>query len=200
MTRGQHSHRTPHWLPGRKPRFDIQHRAYATSAVLSAVAFLEAAINELFKDVADAHESYISSIDEESRKFILTFWQLTEERNRSPFTILDKYQIVLTFCRKEQFMTGAPPYQDADLVIKLRTELMHYKPESYGGEVQHRFLKQLRGKFSENPLMADSGNPYFPDKCLGSGCATWAAHSVKKLANEFFQRLSISPNYQRVSF
>jgi hypothetical protein len=48
--------------------------------------------------------------------------------------------------------------------------------------------------------MADSGNPYFPDKCLGSGHATWAAHLVKKLADEFFQGLSISPNYQRVRF
>jgi hypothetical protein len=77
---------------------------------------------------------------------------------------------------------------------------MHYKPESYGGEVQHKFLQQLRGKFSENPLMAGAGNPYFPDKCLGSSCATWTVYSVKKVADEFFRRLNISPNYQRVSF
>lgn len=185
---------------GEKPRFDIQHRAYVTSGVLSTVAFLEAAINELYKDVADAHPSYIASIDKESRKLIQAFWQLTEERNRSPFSILEKYQIVLTFCRKEQFATGASPYQDAELVIKLRNELVHYKPESYGGEIQHKFIKQLRGKFLENPLMTGSDNPYFPDHCLGSGCVTWAVRSVKKFTDEFFKRLNISPNYQRVSF
>ena len=42
-----------------KPRFDIQHRSYSVNAVLSSVAFLEAAVNELFQDAADNHESYI---------------------------------------------------------------------------------------------------------------------------------------------
>lgn len=185
---------------GAKPRFDIEHRAYVTSAILSAVAFLEAAINELFKDVVDGHESYISPVDQDSRKLIRVFWELTEERNRSPFSILDKYQIVLTLCRRDQFQADGQPYQDADLTIKLRNELMHYKPETYGGETQHKFFKQLPGKFSENPLMAGSGNPYFPDKCLGSPCANWAVQATKALADEFFQRLGISPNYQRVTF
>lgn len=185
---------------GSIPRFDIQHRAYVTGSILSSVAFLEAAINELFKDVLDKHESYITSIETESRNLIEAFWQLTEERNRSPFTILDKYQIVLTFCRKNQFEKGALLYQDVDLVVKLRNELMHYKPNSYGGGIQSRLTAQLRGKFSENPLMNGSGNPYFPDKCLGSSCADWAVSSVKNFANEFFQRLDISPNYQRVTF
>lgn len=185
---------------GEKPRFDIKHRANVTGAVLSAVAFLEAAVNELFKDVVDEHESYISAVGADSRKLIKAFWDLTEERNRSPFSILDKYQIVLTFCRKEQFITGAQPYQDADLAIKLRNELMHYKPESYGGETQHKFFRQLPSKFSDNPLLASSGNPYFPDKCLGSPCAKWTIQAVKALADAFFQSLGLVPHYQRVKF
>ena len=186
--------------PGERPRFDIQHRAYVTSAIFSAVAFLEAAINELCEDVVDGHVSYIAPIDKDARKLITVFWRLTEGRNRSPFSILDKYQIILTSCRKDQFATGAQPYQDADLVIKLRNVLMHYKPQTYGGEVQHKFIKQLAGKFPENPLMAGSSNPYFPDKCLGSGCAGWAIRSTRKLADEFFEKLGITPNYQRVKF
>ncbi|MBD0305646.1 MAG: hypothetical protein ICV76_03715, partial [Nitrospiraceae bacterium] len=117
---------------------------------------MEAAINELFKDVVDGHESYISALDYESKKGIKTFWSLTEKQNRSPFSILAKYQIVLAFCRKEQFQKDAQPYQDAYLAIKLRNELTHYKPEKYGGEAQHKFFKQLPGKFSDNPLMAGS--------------------------------------------
>ncbi len=191
--------------PGVRPRFDIQYRAYVTSAILSSVAFLEGAINELFKDVADEHESYIAPIDEDSRKLILAMWDLTEERNRSPFSTLDKYQIVLTFCRKEQFSTGTQPYQDADLVIRLRNKLMHYKPESSDGEVQQKLDKQLARKFSEksiseNLLMTGSGNPFFPDRCLGSACAAWAVRSTKKLADDFFQKLGITPHYQQVRF
>jgi hypothetical protein len=186
--------------PGETPRFDIKHRANVTGAVLSATAFVEAAVNELFKDVVDGHESYISVVDDGSRKLIKAFWELTEERNRSPFSILDKYQIVLTFCREEQFPAGAQPYQDADLAIKLRNELMHYKPESYGGETQHKFFKQLPTKFADNPLMAGSGNPYFPDKCLGSPCAKWVIQAAQALADTFFERLKLVPIYQRVKF
>jgi hypothetical protein len=53
--------------PGRIPRFDIEHRAYVTNAILSSVAFLEAAINELYRDVVDEHDSYVSPITSESK-------------------------------------------------------------------------------------------------------------------------------------
>ena len=44
------------------PEFNIAHRAYVTNAILSAVAFLEAAINELFDDVVDQHYSYVNPL------------------------------------------------------------------------------------------------------------------------------------------
>ena len=78
--------------------------------------------------------------------------------------------------------------------------MTHYKPETYGGETQHKFFKQLTNKFSDNPLMAGSGNPYFPDKCLGSPCAKWAIQAGKALADAFFQRLGLIPHYQQVKF
>jgi hypothetical protein len=186
--------------PGRIPRFDIEHRAYVTNSILSSVAFLEAAINEFYKDIVDRYDSYVSPINAESKDVIDVVWEMTEGRNRSPFAILDKYQMALTFCRKEQFSSGEQPYQDADLTIKLRNELMHYKTSTYGGEIQHRLVKHLPGKFAESPLMKGSGNPHFPDKCLGSPCANWAVRSVKKLADDFFEKLDISPNYKRVKF
>ena len=43
--------------------FNVAHRSYVTSAIFSAVSFLEAAINEIFQDAADKHLSYISSFD-----------------------------------------------------------------------------------------------------------------------------------------
>lgn len=78
---------------------DIQHRAYVVNAVLSSVAFLEAAINELCKDVFDRHESYTAPIDEEARVRISVMWELTEENNRSA-SILDKYQRVLAIVKR----------------------------------------------------------------------------------------------------
>ena len=91
--------------PGTKPRFDIQHRAYVTNAILSSVAFLEAAINELLKDVIDGHESYIEPIDENSRIRLKVMWELTEEKNNYS-SVLSKYQSTLQYCQKEKFNPG----------------------------------------------------------------------------------------------
>ena len=179
--------------PVRKPRFDIKHRSNVTASVLSAIAFLEAAVNELFQDVVDLHDSYVSPIGEDSRKLMRTFWELTEERNRSPFSILDKYQMALTFCRKDPFSDGAQPYQDADLAIKLRNALMHYKPATYGGETQHKFFKQLPSKFSDNPLMASAGNPYFPTNASEAPARRGAAEQQRHSPTISFNGSAWSP-------
>lgn len=47
-----------------RSKFDIKHRALVTSSVLSSAAFMEAAINELFKDAYDGHLSYIKMLPE----------------------------------------------------------------------------------------------------------------------------------------
>jgi len=183
-----------------RPRFDIRHRTYVTNSVFSAASFLEAAINELFQDVADGHESYVSALDAGSKRTMSEFWTFTEGRNRSAFSLLDKYQLALTFLRKPQFASGQQPFQDASLVVRLRNELVHYKPSSLGGETKHTLARQLGGKFADNTLMRGSGNPWFPDKCLGHGCADWSVRAVAALADEFFGRIDVEPNYQRVKF
>jgi len=48
--------------------------------------------------------------------------------------------------------------------------------------------------------MAEMGNPYFPDKCLGAGCAEWAVVSAKSFADDFCSRLDIQANYQKATF
>ncbi len=151
-----------------RPRFDIEHRAYVTNSVFSSIAFLEAAINEFLKDVADRDGSYTESINEASRSCLIGIW----EQDSHTYT-LEKYQKVLQCCHKKQFNKGNRPYQDVDLAIKVRNELMHYKPRSYSGDTQHQLVQKLAGKFPDNPLTVETCNPYFPDKCLGSGCSYW---------------------------
>jgi hypothetical protein len=179
---------------GKLPRFNIKHRAYVTNAILSGVAFLEAAINELFQDIVDGHESYIAALDIDSKRQMSEYWL------KKRHALLDKYQKALTCLRKQPFNGNHPPYLEAQLVIQLRNALVHYKPKSFGGGVEHDLAKELAGKFMDNRLMNGSGNPWFPDKCLGHGCAEWAVHSATVFADEFFRRIGVKPNYQRVEF
>src|SRR5689334_4395269 len=62
------------------PQFDLPHRSYVTNAVFSAVAFIEAAINEVFEDVNDRHPSYVGVLDPESHKKLAEGWAKGKNR------------------------------------------------------------------------------------------------------------------------
>ncbi len=125
---------------------------------------------------------------------------MTELKNKSHISLMDKYQLALRFCEIKPFNECENPYQDANLVVRLRNTLIHYKPESISPDRDHKLSKQLNGKFPQNGLMIKSGNPYFPDKLLGCGCAIWSWRSMELLADSFFQEISIEPNYKKVDF
>ena len=159
---------------------------------------MEASINELFQDVVDAHESYISPLAENIRELMASHWNLTEGQNRSALGVVDRYQLVLSFAGLPMFPKGEQPTQDAHLLVRLRNYLIHYKPEDVSRGDEHRLEKQLRGKFQENRMMP--GNPFIPDRCLGVGCAQWSVNVSKDYVDQFYERIQVVPNYQRVDF
>ncbi len=58
--------------------------------------------------------------------------------------------------------------------------------------------RRLRDRgFAPNPFFSGSGNPFFPDKCLGHGCAKWALESSVEFADAFFSRMGIVPRHER---
>lgn len=181
-----------------KPKFDIKHRAHVMNSILSSIAFAEAAINELYQDASDSHHSYISALNEREISLLADYWNMTEVQNKSHISLLDKYQLALRFCDKPVFEKGSNPYQDVQMVVSLRNAIVHYKPESISSDGDHKLSPKLKSKFPDNKLMSGSGNPYFPDKCLGFGCTEWAWKSTQKFVDSFFTRLGIAPNFKRV--
>ncbi len=178
-----------------RSRFDLPHRAYVTSAVLSSVAFMEALINEFYQDIADRHPGFRADVSPQAHEQIQTFWDAAEGRK---FGVLEKVQMALVLCGRPSFPKGQAPYQDAALLIELRNELVHYKPKDLGGGIEHRLDAKLQNKFPLNALMAGAGNPFFPDHLLGAGCANWAAASALALADAFAQAVDLHPNYKHL--
>lgn len=182
-----------------RSEFNIKHRAYVTNSIFSAVGFIEAAINELFQDCHDDHEPYINTMNPNGRAIIKDYWGMTEGEDKS-ISLLDKYQLALRFCDLDIFPKGEAPYQDVNYLIKIRNTLTYYKPKTLGGETIHRLENQLKNRFPENKLMESSGNPYFPDKALGKGCAGWAVQSAVRFVDLFFSKINVIPNYKLVNF
>lgn len=179
-------------------RFDIEHRAYVLSAVMNAAAFLEAMVNELLQDAADDQgitgDGYVAPLSPRTRELMREWWIASGDGFER---LLDKIQLLLVFAGKEKLDKGAQPFQDAALLLALRNALVHFRPESVAADGDHRFTKALRGRFADNALMSGSGNAWWPDRALGAGCATWAFHSAKAIADAISDKMGIQPNYRR---
>ena len=180
---------------GNKAVFKIDLRAYVTNAVLSAVAFLEASINEVYDDVADKHPGYVDPLSPETKRLLAGLWDRV-----ALWPILDKYRAALLCSGVDTFDKGQQPYQDAKLLIKLRNQLIHARPKTQNTGDFDKLCKGLKTRFKPSRLMNNTANPYFPDHCLGAGCAGWAVVSAQAFADEFFHRVGMQPNYQRAPF
>lgn len=181
---------------GPVPRFDIAHRSYCVSTVLCAVAFLEAAINEVFQDAADAQPAHAGNMEADARRALAQFW--TESGDRA--AVLSKYQHALILSRREPLGRERSPMQDANLLVKLRNALTHFVPESAVSGITQKMERQLKGRFESNRLAKGTANPFFPDHCLGAGCAAWAVRTAHEFADEVFRRLDVRPNYLSVGW
>jgi hypothetical protein len=173
-------------------------KAYATEAIIATVAFLEASINELFSDAVDNYESeQIKQLDTNTKQLMAEMWKLDVPKTAA-YNILQKYQIALTLARRPLFDLGKPPTQDIKFIIKIRNDLIHFEPawitaldHDISVDTSSYQTLQQEKKFPINALYAATQNPFFPDKCLGYGCAKWAVNTSIKFVEEFYSRMGI---------
>jgi hypothetical protein len=179
------------------PQFDLNHRAYVLSSILSSVGFLEAMINELFQDAFDGHTpdgGTITPLSTNTRHLMAEYWRAIDLGARK--RALYKYQALLTFAGQPVMDEGRQPYQDAYLAILLRNAIAHYRPQDLSPDEPAKMEQSLRPpNFAENRLMEESDNPWWPDKCLGWGCADWSLQAVVALADHVVDAVGVHPNY-----
>ncbi|MBD2505387.1 hypothetical protein [Anabaena azotica] len=187
-----------------KDKYVNQHRACVTSAIFASVAFLEATINELFSEIVEFPDGYYANqLDSDTKSKMKKLW--TEE-DISYERTLEKFHKVLSVAGKQALDKGSSPYQDINFLIKIRNVLMHYKPQMIiqssdfepipitkkFNELNFHALESAN-KFPQNPLFEEY-SPYFPDRCLGYGCAQWAANSSVKFVKKFYNTLGVEPH------
>lgn len=180
-------------------RFDIEHRALVIASIVEAAAFLESAINELYVDCLDDHPSYIKALPAPTIIALRAQWTDWHKNGRGTQPTLKKFDAALRCAGIAPFNHSTAPFQGANDVLRLRNALVHYTPETLPSDKPHRF-DALRSKFPENALMRNAGNSYFPDKCLGAGCANWCITSILAFADNFHAQLRVRPNYQISNF
>jgi hypothetical protein len=184
----------------------LRHEAFLLNTILSTVAFLESTINELYADAAD--EAYFFADEKHEALLLQIREKWINEKNFDRAPVLIKYQKILTIAGKPSFDEGDAAFDNVRDLIEIRNHLMHYRREwvvlgdrktQDAGNVTAgtKFEKSLRRKFAINPLAA-ANLPFFPDQCLGHGCAEWAVVNSLIFTDEFFRRLELPAPYDGV--
>jgi hypothetical protein len=183
----------------------LRHEVFVLNSVLSSVSFLESAINELYADVADEAYNFADEKHETLLKLIGEKWKNENNFDRAP--LLSKYQKILLIAGMPPFDEGDQAFANLRILIAIRNHLMHYtrewvvidgKTRNAGEETTGgKFEKILKQKFAINPL-ALKNQPFFPDKCLGHGCAEWAVVNSLIFTDEFFRRLELPAPYEGI--
>jgi hypothetical protein len=188
------------------PEALLRHEAFVLNSIFSSVAFLESTVNELYSDAADDAYFFTDEKNEVLLKNIGDKWKNENYFDRTP--MVHKYQKILVIADKPMFDDHHPAFSNIRSLMEIRNYLMHYRREwviIQEGLVSdareetraEKFEKMLKDKFMENPL-AHKNRPYFPDKCLGHGCAEWAVFNSLEFTDEFFLKLELPAPYDGV--
>jgi hypothetical protein len=161
------------------------YRAFVTASVLSSVAYLSASINELYLEVRKLSNSGEPHVRRELDLLVEAWPRISRVQ------VLQRYQLALAVADADQYNPGQMPYLDADSLIRLRDALISYGAD-WGDErgKRHTLESRLRDKFDPSPLVS-SRRPWFPDRCLGAGCAKWAVETVQVFTNDFYARMAL---------
>ena len=184
----------------------LRHEVFVLNSVLSSVSFLESTINEFYADAADEAYYYADEKHEVLLRLIGEKWKNEKNFDRAP--LLSKYQKILLIAGMPSFDEGDPAFANLRILIEIRNHLMHYTREwmvigNGGGRCAGeettggKFEKSVIKKFATNPL-ALKNQPFFPDKCLGHGCAEWAVVNSLIFTDEFFRRLELPAPYEGI--
>jgi len=152
-----------------------QHRGDVTAAVMSAAAYLEDLISELYVNMRNLPRPKLVK-------------KLRASSKPEVSKVLNKYQLALSVSDGDPFDQSSSPYFDAESLFRLREALVNYlnfRPVGRRG-----LHSRLDGKFPLNPYAPEDGQ-WFPDRCLGAGCAKWAVSTAEVFGDDFCRRMGI---------
>jgi len=168
--------------------------SYVSASQITAAAALESFINELFIDRSAYFPEYTASgterLWEELRRLI-------ERRDR----VLDKYDRALALKDKKPFAKDKQSpdyhhYRTACLLIDVRNELVHFKPQWASETRTHAPIAQqlLKVPVAVSPFRTTSPAT-FPTDFMSHDMARWAVKTAWNFIEAFSQRARLPNKY-----
>jgi hypothetical protein len=153
--------------------------------VVQCAAGLEAEVSEILQH-GPGHHLGSHGLDVTAQAFLQPLADVIDSQST-----LHRYELVLHLLERPALDRGRYPYQAADLLIKLRNELIHYRSQ-WGPEMEQKklftSLQQLR--LDKAPFTSPDSN-FFPHKCLSASLASWSVTSAVAFINTFYSLLGV---------
>ena len=166
--------------------FQSEHRACVVGAITQAAAALDAEISEVLIH-GPGHHLGSDGIELPARDFLFPLAK-TIDGERT----LRRYDLVLHLLRRPALEQGASPYQIADLLTRLRNELVHYKSK-WGEEMDGaRLFARLEQLGFDKPTFMSPHTNFFPQRCLSASLASWSVTTGVEFINTFYHNLAIA--------
>lgn len=175
-----------------------EYTSFCSSSTILTVAFLEATINEFYCNINDnIITEKNDKIPQKNLDSIKRLWTLEIPKTAS-YNILQKYHIAFALCDKPPIDKKDSLYANITSLIKLRNALIHFEPQwtditTPEKAYNHKFYLQTKNQFPLNPFT--KGHSFFPDQCIGHGCAKWGIDNALKFVDQFYEVIDIKAPY-----
>ncbi|OFW65726.1 MAG: hypothetical protein A2Z12_09480, partial [Actinobacteria bacterium RBG_16_68_21] len=167
--------------------------AYSMAAVAMAAAYVEATINEVFERASDEVRWRMQtgdlSMPRRLGERLAVYWSATDGgRGLNP---LVRFDAALRLAGAPLLDRSRSPYQDVELLFRLRNWIMHNKSEFYvvGTGTPSNWETALSGRFTLPAPMSSEGR-LMPLNAFGSACAHWACEHAEAFVGEFEEAFS----------
>lgn len=161
------------------------HRAYVSTTIMQCAAAIE---TEAHETCVHGPGAYLGSdhMDKGAHKILLPIADQVDD-----LPTLERFDHILKSLGKSTLDRGKNPYQSAQLMVRLRNKLVHYK-SSWGSEMgEEKLFKALQSLHHKAPPFTSSSMNYFPHRCLGADCAAWALATTVSLLDEIYRQLGV---------
>jgi len=164
-----------------------EHRGFVSTAIMQCAAALETEAHEI---CAYGPASYQGSIGK-AQRLLAPLADFIDDQDT-----LTRYRIIFHILQIPVLDSDREPFQSAQLVIRLRNEITHYKSR-WGEEMSRsklfRALEELRHK---PPSFTQPNQNFFPHRCLGAECGVWAVRSTVAFLDEVYRALGVTSRFE----
>jgi hypothetical protein len=163
--------------------FVVDIRSYGSACILSAVASLEALVNEFFITPE-------GPLRRQMNNFELEFWGDRKKKKKGieSFPALEKYKEAFIRITKQTMDEHTLQYMDAKALVDLRNALVHYKPPWDADRKRKVDLADaLADKYELSPF-PDAAADFVTMRSMSAGCMRWTISTVVRFMKEFHAR------------